>query len=106
MLAVAHVAFGLANFQPGFPVLEGFAAIAAGLALLGSAFLVWRSMYLALVTACLGTLPLVVWFAYAVPVEGSSDAAFFWASLVIPIASGSAALLLRRRRTLPEVETK
>ena len=55
------------------------------------------SMYRALVTACLGTLPLVVWFAYAVTVEGSSDPGYFFASLITPAAAGLAALAWKRR---------
>lgn len=55
-------------------------------------------MYWALLTACLGSLPLVGWFAYSVPIEESSDPGFFWASLVIPVASGLAVLTLRRNR--------
>ncbi len=98
VLALGHVVFGLANFQPGFPKLEGVASIIAGLALLASLIIAVRSMYWALVTACLGTLPLVGWFAYAVPIAESSDPAFFWASLVIPTTSGAAALGLRRKR--------
>lgn len=99
LLAFLHIAFGLANFQPGFPRLEGLAAITAGLALFASLALARRSMFRALLTACLGTLPLVVWFGYAVPVKGSSDPGFFWASLVIPTGTGLAALILRQRRT-------
>ena len=64
-----------------------------------SLILARRSTYWALVTACLGMLPLVAWFAYAVPVEQSSDPPFFWASLVVPVETGSAALVLRHRRT-------
>jgi hypothetical protein len=97
-VALLHVLFGVANFQPGFPKLEGIAAIIAGVALLASAVMARRSMYRALLTACVGTLPLVAWFAYAVPLEGSSDPAYFWVSLIIPITTGSAAWALRRRR--------
>ncbi len=106
-LAGGHIVFGLANFQPGFPKLEGVASITAGLALLASLVVAVRSMYWALLTACLGSLPLVGWFAYAVPIEGSSDPSFFWASLVIPTASGLAALTWRRRngRTTPRAGT-
>jgi peptidoglycan/LPS O-acetylase OafA/YrhL len=99
LLALMHIVFGLANFQPGFPKLEGLTSITAGLALLASLILARRSMYRALVTACLGTLPLVAWFGYAVPVEGSSDPVSFWASLVVPTGTGLAAVVLRHRRT-------
>jgi hypothetical protein len=97
LLAIGHILFGLTNFQPGFPKLEGAASMTAGLALLASLIIAMRSMYRALVTACLGTLPLVGWFAYAVPIEKSSDPAFFWASLITPAATGLAALGWRRR---------
>lgn len=50
-LAVGHLVFGLANFQPGFPRLEGVASITAGLALLASLVIAVRSMYWALLTA-------------------------------------------------------
>lgn len=101
-LAGGHIVFGLTNFQPGFPKLEGVASMTAGLALLASLVIAVRSMYWAPLTACLGSLPLVGWFAYAVPIEGSSDPIFFWASLAIPTASGLAALIWRRnRRTTP-----
>jgi hypothetical protein len=106
-LAGGHIVFGLANFQPGFPKPEGVASITAGLALLASLVIAVRSMYWALLTACLGSLPLVGWFAYAVPVEGSSDPSFFWASLVTPTASGLAALTWRRNRsTTPRAGTR
>ncbi len=106
-LAVGHIVFGLANFQPGFPRLEGVASITAGLALLASLVIAVRSMYWALLTACLGSLPLVGWFAYAVPIEESSDPTFFWVSLVIPATSGLAALTLRRvRGTSPRPGTR
>jgi len=106
-LAVRHIVFGLANFQPGFPRLEGVASITAGLALLASLVIAVRSMYWALLTACLGSLPLVGWFAYAVPLEEPSDPAFFWLSLVIPATSGLAALTLRRvRGTSPRAGTR
>jgi hypothetical protein len=94
--------FGLTNFQPGFPKMEGVAAITAGLAVLASLALATRSMYRALLTAFLGSLPLVAWFAYAVPVEGSSDPIFFWASLLLPTTTGLSALILRRRRGFTE----
>ena len=93
-----HILFGLANFQPGFPKLEGVAAITAGLAILASLAVARRSVYRALLTAFFGTLPLLVWFAYAVPVERSSDPVFFWASLVLPTGTGLSVLILSRRR--------
>ena len=97
-LGLLHVVFGLANFQPGFPELEGVAAITAGLALLASPVVARRSLDAALLTVLLGALPLVAWFAYAVPVEGSSGPGFFWASLAVPTTAGLAALVSRRRR--------
>ena len=100
LLALGHIAFGIANFQPTFPKLEGVASITAGLALLASLVIAVRSMYWALVTACYGTMPLAAWFAYAVPIDGSSDPGFFWASLIIPSGTGLAALTLRRKRRI------
>lgn len=96
LVGLFHIGFGLANFQPGFPKLEGVAAITAGLAILASLAVARRSMSRALLTAFLGTLPLVAWFAYAVPVERSSDPMFFWASLVLPTTTGLSLLVLRR----------
>ena len=100
LVALGHIVFGLANFQPSFPKLEGVASITAGLAILASLVIAVRSTHRALWTACLGTLPPVAWFAYAVPVEGSSDPIFLWVSLVIPTGTGLAALTLGRRRRL------
>ena len=97
LLAVGHLLFGLANFQPGFPKLEGVTAMAAGLALLASLIIARRSMYRALKAACLGTLPLVGWFAYAVTIEESSDPVYFFASLITPATADLAALTVRRR---------
>ncbi len=96
-LGLLHLAFGLANFQPGFPKLEGMATITGGLALLTSLALARHSMYRASLTAFFGTLPLVAWFSYAVPIERSSGPVFFWASLVVTTIAGLAALRLRRR---------
>ena len=96
-LAVVHVLFGIANFQPGFSEVEGVAAILGGLALILALAVARRSLFAAMVTACVGTTPLAAWFAYAVPVERSSDPPFFWASLMVPVFTGVAALLLRRR---------
>ena len=107
LLALGHIVFGIANFQPTFPKLEGVASITAGLALLASLVIAVRSTNWALLTACLGTLPLVAWFAYAVPVEGSSSPSFFWVSLIIPTGTGLAALTLRRKRRLsPSIGTR
>src|SRR5215207_1409974 len=66
-IALLHIVFGIANFQPGFPKLEGVAAIIAGASLLTLLLLARRSVHRALLTACLGTIPLAVRFAYAVP---------------------------------------
>ena len=96
-LGLLHLVFGAANFQPGFPKLEGVAAIIAGLALLVAPVVGRRSPESGLMTVLLGTLPLVAWFAYAVPVEGSSGPGFFWASLVVPTTAGLAALVIRSR---------
>ena len=98
LLALGYIAFGLANFQPTFPIAEGIAAVAGGLALIAGLVIAQRSMYWALLTAALGTLPLAAWFAYAVPVEGSSGLEFFWASLIVPAFSGLGAFALRRSR--------
>ena len=96
-LGLLHVSFGMTNFQPGFPKLEGVAAIMAGLALLASPFVARRSLHAALLTVLFGSLPLVAWFSYAVPVQGSSGPQFFWASLVVPATAGLAAVVSRRR---------
>ena len=104
-LGLLHILFGLANFQPGFPKLEGVAAITGGLALLASLALARHSMYRAFFTAFIGTLPLVAWFSYAVPIERSSGPVFFWASLVVPTIAGLAAPLLRRRGRSNERDT-
>ncbi len=77
LVALGHVLFGLANFQPGFPKLEGIAALTAGAMLLASLVVARWSVYGALLTACFGTTPLSVWFAYAVPIERSSSPGFF-----------------------------
>ena len=100
-LGLLHINFGLTNFQPGFPKIEGVAAMTAGLALLVSLALARRSVHRALLTAFFGTLPLVAWFAYAVPVEGSSDPIFFWVSLVLPTATGVSLLILPRSGLQP-----
>ena len=96
-LGGAHLAFATANFQPGFPKLEGVAAFIAGAALFASTIMARRSLHLGFLTALFGTLPLVAWFAYAVPVQGSSDPHFFWLSLIVPTAAGVGALATRRR---------
>ena len=97
VLALGHIVFGLGNFRPGYPRGEGVASLIAGAALLASPLIALRSIFAALVTACLGTLPLVAWFAYAVPVEGSSSATFLWLSLILPVTTGLSAFLFRRR---------
>jgi hypothetical protein len=96
-LAVLHILFGIANFQPGFPKLEGVAAIVAGVALLASLPLARRSMRWAFTVAFFGSLPLVAWFAYAVTIEKSSGPVFFWGSLVLPAVTGTAMIVLRHR---------
>ena len=97
LLAAFHVLFGIANFQPGFPKLEGVAAILAGGTLLAALPLARRSLRRAFGVAFVGTLPLVSWFAYAVTIEKSSGPQFFWASLLLPIITGIALIVLRRR---------
>ena len=77
------------------------AAIVAGVAVLASLVVARRSIRRALLTAFVGSLPLVAWFAYAVPIAGSSDPIFFWASLVLPGLTGLALLILRRRLLRP-----
>jgi hypothetical protein len=104
-VAVLYILFGIANLQPGYPKLEALAAIIGGLALLTSLVMAWGSVYRALLTACLGTLPLAAWFAYAVPIERSSDPQFFWFSLIIPTFTGLSVFVLWRRRTA-EVNTR
>ena len=101
VLAVGHIVFGLGNFRPGYPVGEGVTSIIAGVALLAGLAVSRRSIFAALTTACLGTLPLVGWFAYAVPVQGSSTPIFLWLSLVVPVVTGVSALLVRRRAEDP-----
>ena len=98
-VALLYVLFGIANLQPGYPKLEALAAIIGGLALLASLLIAWRSVYQALLTACLGTPPLAVWYAYAVPIERSSDPQFFWFSLIIPTFAGLSAFVWRKGRT-------
>lgn len=98
VLGLGHVLFGLGNFRPGYPLLEGVAAVVAGVSLLVAAVLVWRSVRRALLTAALGTLPLVAWFLYGVGVEGSSDPVFIGLSLVVPSVAGAAYRALERRR--------
>lgn len=97
VLAFGHIVFGLANFRPGYPAGEGVAAIVAGLALLAGLTMAGRCLFAALMTACVGTLPLVAWFAYAVPVQGSSTPTFLWLSLILPVVTGMSALVVRRR---------
>jgi hypothetical protein len=97
LLAVGHLLFGPGELPAGVPGLEGVTAMTAGLALLASLVIARRSMYRALVNACLGTLPLVGWFAYAVTIDESSDPVYFFASLITPATAGLAALTLRRR---------
>lgn len=104
-VALLYILFGIANLQPGYPKLEALAAIIGGLALLTSLVMAWGSVYRALLTACLGTLPLAAWFAYAVPMERSSDPQFFWFSLIIPTFTGLSVFVLWRRRTA-EVNTR
>ena len=96
-LAVGHIVFGLGNFRPGYPVGEGVTAIIAGLALLAALVMARRSVFAALMMACLGTLPLFVWFAYAVPVQGSSTPTFLWLSSILPATTGIGALAVRHR---------
>ena len=99
VLALGHIVFGLGNFRPSYPVGEGIASIVAGVALIAALTMTRRSLLAALTTACLGTLPLVAWFAYAVPVQGSSTATLLWLSLILPVVTGGAALVVRRRTT-------
>ncbi len=99
VLGVGHIVFGLGNFRPGFPKGEGVASLVAGAALLASLIVARRSIYNALLTAWLGTLPLVAWFAYAVPLERSSDPVFLWMSLIVPTIAGAGALIARQRRS-------
>lgn len=101
VLALGHILFGLTNFQPGFPWLEGAVAVLAGLALLASLVASRFSVRAALWIALLGTLPLVAWFAYAVPVDGSSDPQFLVVSLIVPAAAGTALLLDAGHRRVP-----
>ena len=98
VLAAFHILFGIANFQPGFPKLEGVAAILAGVALLAALLLARRSLPRALGIAFVGALPLVAWFAYAVTIDKSSGPQFFWASLLLPTVTGIAVIIIRRRR--------
>ena len=97
LVAAVHIVFGLANLQPGFPKLEAAAAVTAGVALLASLFVARRSMLGACLTACIGTLPLVAWFIYAVTIPKSSDRVFLCLSLIIPTAAGLGAILTARR---------
>ena len=97
VLALGHIVFGLGNFRPGYPVVEGVTSIIAGVALLAALIAARRSISAALITACLGTLPLVGWFAYAVPVQGSSTPTLLLLSLIVPAVTGGGALVLRRR---------
>jgi hypothetical protein len=99
-LAVLHILFGIANFYPGFSKIEGVAAMLGGVALIAAIPMARLSVEKALLTACVGTVPLSLWFAYAVPVEGSSGPQFFWVSLIVPVSTGLVALAMRRRRKL------
>ncbi|MFP5372601.1 MAG: hypothetical protein ACLGI3_17905, partial [Actinomycetes bacterium] len=58
VLAAFHILFGVANFRPGFPELEGVAATVAGVALLAALLLARRSLSRAFGIAFVGTLPL------------------------------------------------
>ena len=97
LVAALLIVFGWTNLQPGFPKLEAAASITAGVALLASLFVARRSMLWACLTACLGTLPLVAWFVYAVTIPKSSDPVFLFLSLIVPAAAGLGAILTLRR---------
>lgn len=95
VLGLGHISFGLTNFQPGFPVAEGVTSLIAGVGLLAALVVARWSLHRAFLTALLTTLPLVGWFAYAVPVQGSSDPVFLVASLVIPTLAAIGAIRTR-----------
>lgn len=95
VLGVGHIAFGFANFQPGFPKAEGVASLVAGAGLLAAIVVGRWSLHRAFVTALLSTLPLVAWFAYAVPVEKSSTPNLLVLSLIIPALAAAGAIRTR-----------
>ncbi len=82
IVGTGYLFFGLANFQPGFPKIEGVASLVAGAGLLASVVIAKYSLQAAFLTVLLATLPLVAWFAFSIPVQQSSSPHFFWLSLV------------------------
>ncbi len=101
-LGFGHLAFSMANFQPGYPKLEGVTALVAGLALISSVFVARHSAFAALITVFVGTVPLFLWFTYAVPEV--SDPVFLYQSAVLPIISATGALLLWRRNKITKTK--
>jgi hypothetical protein len=97
VLAFLHIAVGLANFQPGYPKLEGVAAIIAGMALFSVADLG--------VEVCISgsrdRMPRHFALGRMVLLGRPrlSRGHLIWASLVIPASTGLAALIRRGRTT-------
>ena len=83
---IGHLLFAAANFRfGGLAVGEGACAALAGLTLLASSAVAWRSWLRAARLVLAGTLPLALWFALTVPEH--SDWVFLPQALVAPGAA-------------------